>query len=149
MLTSHEYELHRETVAKRDAIISELRGHETTHITTRPTWHGYDIEAGTHLVASPELGELLGRSEIRDAHGCVSNWYVLENGHIADLWACEVDEYEAPYCCGDEATLPNGVEITRSRFTGQAVAVCYLCEDFRSVYWECPCELVHECEGNK
>ena len=148
MLTSHEYELHRETVAKRDAIISELRGHETTHITIRPTWHGYDIEAGTHLVASPELGELLGRSEVRDAHGCVANWYVLENGHIANLWACEVDEYEAPYCsvCEDSPmlSLPKGVNVSPSG----TMATCDFCS-FKCGYWECSCELVHECEGNE
>lgn len=94
MLTLTEYEQHRELMAKRDAIISELRNHETTHITNRPTWHGYDFEAETLLVASPELGALLGRSEVRDVHGCVSNWYILRNGHISCLWACEVDEWE-------------------------------------------------------
>lgn len=54
-------------------------------------------------------------------------------------------ENDAPYCCGDDATLPEGVEIIRARFTGGSVAVCYRCDDFRCAYWECPCELVHEC----
>lgn len=142
MLTSTQYEQHRELMAKRDAIISELRNHETTHITTRPTWHGYDIEAGTHLVASPELLHLLdeGRSEVRDSHGCVANWYILQNGHIANLWACEVDEYETP-CC--DSLLPHGVNISR----GTAFATCDFCS-FKCASWECACELVHECETN-
>lgn len=141
MMTATEYEQHRELIAKRDAIISELRNHETTHVTNRPTWHGYDIEAGTHLVASPELGELLGRSEIRDAHGCVASWFILQNGHIANLWACEVEEYDAP-CC--DALLPHGVNISR----GTAFATCDFCS-FKCAYWECACELVHDCEDDK
>ena len=56
-----------------------------------------------------------------------------------------IQENDAPYCCGDDATLPDGVEITRTHFTGQPLAVCYRCDDFRCAYWECPCELVHEC----
>ena len=91
-MTATEYEQHRELIAKRDAIVSDLRSEDATHITIRKTWHGYDIEAGTLLVASPELGELFGRSEVRDSHGCVANWYILQNGHVANLWACEVDE---------------------------------------------------------
>lgn len=54
-------------------------------------------------------------------------------------------ENDAPFCCGDDATLPDGVEIVRARFTGQSIAVCYRCDEFRCAYWECPCELVHEC----
>ena len=52
-------------------------------------------------------------------------------------------EYEAPYCCGEDITLPNGVNISR----GTAFATCDFCS-FKCAYWECPCELVHECEGN-
>jgi len=92
MMTLTEYDAHRELMAKRDAIISELRNEDATHLTICRAWHGYEIEAGTPLVLSPEIGALLGRSEIRDSHGCVSHWFILKNGHIANLWACEVNE---------------------------------------------------------
>lgn len=51
------------------------------------------------------------------------------------------------YCCGNEATLPIGITLTSARFTGNPIAECEFCE-YRCAYWECPCELEHNCEAN-
>ena len=40
--------------------------------------------------------------------------------------------------------LPANVEIYRAHFGGHAVAKCNDF-DFTSVYWECACDLDHEC----
>lgn len=48
------------------------------------------------------------------------------------------------FCC--EADLPNGVSVGRSWFGGQVVARCAYC-GFSAVYFDCACELVHDCEG--
>lgn len=48
---------------------------------------------------------------------------------------CEDDEH---FC---EAELPDGISIAR----GTAFASCYKC-GYRCAYWECACDLVHDCE---
>lgn len=58
----------------------------------------------------------------------------------------DLDLFETEYCCGSEATLPAGIRISNARFTGNPIAECDLCGDFRCAYWECPCELVHDCQ---
>jgi len=40
--------------------------------------------------------------------------------------------------------LPDGVRVYLGRFTGSPVAVCDHCDYMRG-YWECACELVHDC----
>jgi hypothetical protein len=137
-----EYDRHLETMKARNAVIERLKNRDATHVTNRPVWHGYDRPAGTSLVIAPELIWILdkGRAEIRDAHGCVAHWFVESDGNICNLWECEYDD--APYCCGDDATLPDGITISR----GSAIASCGFC-GYRCAYWECACELVHECNG--
>ena len=41
--------------------------------------------------------------------------------------------------------LPSDVTITGSHFAGTPVATCDAC-DYRCVYWDCVCELDHECK---
>ena len=92
MLTANQYERYLETMTKRDAIVEELLTWEPTHLTNRPTFHGYERPALTPLIISPELGELFGRYEVRDACGCYASWYADLNGDVVNLWACEVEE---------------------------------------------------------
>lgn len=40
--------------------------------------------------------------------------------------------------------LPDGVSVGFSQFSGTYRAVCERCS-FVSAYWECPCELRHDC----
>jgi len=88
-----KYEKHLETITKRNAIVEYLLSEwEPTHTTTKPTWHGYQRPANTPLIASPELGELFGRYEVRDACGCYASWYADLNGDVVNLWACQVEE---------------------------------------------------------
>lgn len=48
------------------------------------------------------------------------------------------------YCCESPA-LPKGVNTYHSLFGGY-VASCDNC-DYVCVYWECACELAHECKA--
>lgn len=50
-------------------------------------------------------------------------------------------EYEDEQC---SEPLPANIEIYRATFGGHAVAKCKDC-NFTSVYWDCVCELNHEC----
>ena len=50
----------------------------------------------------------------------------------------------AVFCC--EADLPNGVSVGKAWLTGQFVATCAH-SGFVCAYWDCPCELSHDCEG--
>jgi hypothetical protein len=72
----------------------------------------------------------------------------LASFNAKDICAdCEeetLDEMET-YCCGQEATLPNGIVLTSARFTGNPIAQCEFCA-YRCAYWECHCELEHECK---
>lgn len=65
----------------------------------------------------------------------------LLNGEEAKNYLCET--------CLEECSTPkpDSVTISRAHFTGAAVATCSACS-FTCAYWECACELVHECEGN-
>jgi hypothetical protein len=66
--------------------------------------------------------------------------YLYYTDLVARAWA----EVENTHVCGN-VELPEGVTITHAHITGQAIAECSRCEDFRVAYWECACELVHEC----
>lgn len=44
-----------------------------------------------------------------------------------------------------EAELRAGITISNAWITGQPVAECAGCK-FTAVYWECACDLEHECE---
>jgi hypothetical protein len=44
--------------------------------------------------------------------------------------------------CTEQA--PNTINFYRAPITGQGVAECTLCT-FRTTYWECACELEHDC----
>lgn len=94
-MTASEYEAHVAFVAKRDEIISALKNEEAGFETIGTVWHGCDYPAGTRLVYSGELNihfeNHLAKFGGRDAHGCVSLWFVRE-GHsdILNPWACQV-----------------------------------------------------------
>ena len=45
-------------------------------------------------------------------------------------------------------TPPESVEFDCARFTGNPVARCTQCE-FVCVYWECNCELFHDCDNTE
>jgi hypothetical protein len=51
----------------------------------------------------------------------------------------EYFEEEEPYCCG--AVAPTKVSIAY----GTAMATCSKC-NYRNPYWDCPCELKHNCK---
>jgi len=40
--------------------------------------------------------------------------------------------------------LPDGMLIYRSRLAGNPTALCMRC-DYSCGYWECACDLVHDC----
>jgi hypothetical protein len=44
-----------------------------------------------------------------------------------------------------ECTLPDGVRVYNSRMAGNLVATCDAC-GYLWGYWDCVCELTHECE---
>lgn len=46
------------------------------------------------------------------------------------------------------APLPDGIEIYSARFTGEGRARCLHC-NFVCGYWDCACELEHDCEGEE
>jgi len=48
------------------------------------------------------------------------------------------------YCC--DSGVPNGMRVYNSRIGGNLVAECATCTTVWG-YWECACELVHECQG--
>jgi len=57
------------------------------------------------------------------------------------------DEYECEDCyevCTEPA--PESIEFYNTRITGTGVASCKNCS-FTCVYWECACELSHDCES--
>ena len=47
------------------------------------------------------------------------------------------------YCC--DSKTPNGMTIYHSHFGGNLVAKCNSCTTIWG-YWECACELVHDCQ---
>ena len=49
----------------------------------------------------------------------------------------------------DECTelAPESISFYSARMTGTGVAECKDC-DFKSVYWECACDLFHDCNDN-
>ena len=47
------------------------------------------------------------------------------------------------YCC--DSKTPNGMTIYHSHFGGNLVAECNSCTTIWG-YWECACELVHDCQ---
>lgn len=56
----------------------------------------------------------------------------------------DVFDYE---CC-ENPELPSGVSVGFSRISGAYVAKCSKCS-FVCAYWECACELVHDCEAGE
>lgn len=56
-----------------------------------------------------------------------------------------LEEIEEELCCG--AKYPKKVEIGFSHFSGMYRATCKKCS-YVNVYWECACELEHDCEAN-
>lgn len=56
----------------------------------------------------------------------------------------EYDPKETEELCGCPA--PKGVYFYNAHFTGNAVAGCHNC-NFKSVYWECGSELIHNCNN--
>ena len=53
---------------------------------------------------------------------------------------------ELETCC--DAGLPSGVVVGFSRFGGSYVASCENC-GFVCAYWDCACELAHDCVKDK
>jgi hypothetical protein len=51
--------------------------------------------------------------------------------------------------CYDECTelAPESITFYSARFSGTGVAECKNC-NFKSVYWECACDLFHDCNDN-
>lgn len=60
---------------------------------------------------------------------------------VSRAWA----EVENTHVCDTE--LPKSVYFSNTRLTASTIAECSACS-FKSVLWECACELVHECEVN-
>jgi len=60
------------------------------------------------------------------------------------------DDDTRPLCeyCGCDTELQYSVKIHTAHLGGHAVATCSEC-DFTCVYWDCACDLVHECEADK
>lgn len=42
--------------------------------------------------------------------------------------------------------VPAGVSVGRSRLAGTLLAECAVC-GWRCAYWECACDLAHDCDG--
>lgn len=61
----------------------------------------------------------------------------------------EISEYQEPLCdfClhAKDCTPPKKIEFGNTWFTGNFVAKCKKC-NFVSAYWECGCELEHDCD---
>lgn len=49
-------------------------------------------------------------------------------------------------CC-DNPVIPKGIQTGYARLSGAYVATCDNC-DYVCAYWDCPCELAHDCEAN-
>lgn len=54
----------------------------------------------------------------------------------------EATQYEEDEC---QEPMPETISVREATFTGGAVAECSDCL-YRCVYWECPCDLIHDCE---
>lgn len=54
-------------------------------------------------------------------------------------------QYEEDEC---QEPAPKTISFYNARFTGGAVAQCSNCR-FTSVFWECNCELEHDCDEYK
>lgn len=67
----------------------------------------------------------------------VVSGYVPIVGHIGK------DRIVEDYCCNGD--VPNGMTVYRSTITGCLVTRCDSCDTIWA-YWECACELAHECE---
>ena len=69
----------------------------------------------------------------------------------ATVARCECGNVATPggvaceWCLEHEGcTVPAGVMVTSARWTGAPLAVCAWC-DGRCGYWDCACDLVHDC----
>lgn len=52
-------------------------------------------------------------------------------------------DFEEDVCC--DSPTPKGIYFYSAHMTGGAVAQCHNCT-FTCVYWECDCELEHNCK---
>jgi len=52
----------------------------------------------------------------------------------------------APVCEEHGLAHTDTITVYRARFTGSPVARCEAC-GWLCVYWECPCEWEHDCDG--
>jgi len=57
----------------------------------------------------------------------------------------DIDMVDSEYYCCDSG-IPEGMTIYNSRIGGNLVAFCATCTTIWG-YWECACELVHDCHG--
>lgn len=74
---------------------------------------------------------------------CLEDFY---SDDLNDEMVCNGCEFGS----GCEMPLPSGVTVGFSHFAGTFRAVCDRCS-FMSVYWECACDLRHDCserQGN-
>lgn len=60
---------------------------------------------------------------------------------VERAWA----EVQDTHTCDTE--LPKSVYFSNTRITGASIAECSAC-GFKSAYWECACDLIHDCEVN-
>lgn len=62
-----------------------------------------------------------------------------------DAWADDARPL-CDYCYhAEQCPTPKGIEFYQSRMTGEPRARCNKCE-FVSAYWECGCDLLHDCK---
>jgi hypothetical protein len=55
----------------------------------------------------------------------------------------EIEDNTEEWCCGDSAEMPKSVTASYKTFGGYT-ATCSKC-NFVCGYWECACELQHDC----
>jgi hypothetical protein len=90
--------------------------------------------------------ELTAALEASDAHA-------TDEALIGTCRKCEQDDYTYRYedCPKNDLheghVAPDSVSTGYTHFSGAYVATCNLC-DYVCAYWDCPCELEHECVGN-
>lgn len=80
----------------------------------------------------------------------VSNDATITGLMTLDLYSYYLDlverawaEVQDTHTCDTE--LPKSVYFSNTRITGASIAECSAC-GFKSAYWECACDLVHECQ---
>lgn len=74
----------------------------------------------------------------------------LLNGEEAKNYLCETcaeTSLVSPCCEIPKDGTAANVSLSTARLSGGLVATCSACA-FVCAYWECACELVHECEAN-